>query len=131
MSWKTKRNSSSKEGEGEVNRYVPILLGVFGVVVLFFFFTPRLASEQIPPPALNASCAGFKHEVCGLNSVTYANECELIRAGITLYAYGACNSAIRCSKIQQTVCGADGKSYINACVATKLLKIPVAKYGPC
>lgn len=68
--------------------------------------------------------------VCGCDGVTYNNACNAERSGVTSWTKGRCQeqenkcideSKIRrdanCPQVYKPVCGCDGKTYGNACMA--------------
>jgi hypothetical protein len=99
-------------------------------------------------------CAKLYAPVCGANSRTYSNACEAKCAGMRVEATGPCPDSsaagtvtstssgsssgsvtteagsCKCDKTYSEVCGADGKTYGNACLAV-CAGSKVASEGPC
>jgi len=90
----------------------------------------------------NANCNFIYQPVCGCNGVTYTNECIASANGVTSYTQGPCNPnytcydpiyvvtssgttenpvngviSLNCPGTYQPVCGCNGITYQNACVA--------------
>ncbi len=84
-----------------------------------------LAGTCVPEPVV---CPRVYDPVCGCDGVTYANDCERIRAGAVLAHKGECGCA--CPKHYDPVCSVDGTTYDNACFA-KCAGVEIAHPGPC
>ncbi len=71
-------------------------------------------------------CSYYTQPVCGLDGVTYQNDCAAEKAGEFTYMDGTCPPIV-CSG---PVCGSDGTSYLTSCFAV-LSGITVYMTGEC
>lgn len=83
-------------------------------------------------PARCSYCEGLQSPVCGTNGLTYDNKCYLKCSGNKFYSDGMCPNdeaykgfgngkrskpCSSCRRITLPVCGQDGETYQNACLA--------------
>ena len=101
----------------------------------------------------NAVCGTVYEPVCGCNGVTYLNACVAEAAGVTSYTTGQCNGSCyypeyavassevvldwangiiseSCGNTSNPVCGCDGITYLNPCLASASGVIKYT-YGSC
>ena len=91
-------------------------------------------------------CTSIPENVCGCDGKTYLNPCAAERAGVRRFTKGPCEndsngssgiddcigqgSTKPCNSIAENVCGCDGKTYLNACVA-EVAGVKRFKKGAC
>lgn len=98
---------------------------------------PKKAAELRKKPEFVTSCTQEKNPVCGVNNITYLNECFAKDARVSIQYEGACKSAslkekpikvssqakkieeatITCTKENAPVCGVNNLTYLNSCFA--------------
>ena len=91
-------------------------------------------------------CFEIYQPVCGCDGVTYPNSCIAeFSAGVTSYTYGPCDGyhdcidsnliiqgyTVDCSGEYDPVCGCDGITYTNSCIAQFQYGIKYFSPGPC
>ncbi|MEM9547531.1 MAG: Kazal-type serine protease inhibitor domain-containing protein [Bacteroidota bacterium] len=80
--------------------------------------------------------------VCGCNEVTYSNQCFALREGVTSWSLGTCpestciiedliDDSIFCPLDESLVCGCDGITYTNECIARTVYGVSSWTQGPC
>lgn len=83
-------------------------------------------------------CSFGNQPVCGVDYITYPNQCALQVAGVNLKHYGECtqvmtadgNLVMNCPKTYSPVCGVDLITYANEC-RLQAKKVRKAFNGPC
>lgn len=92
-------------------------------------------SDCIDPGLINDAiqCTTDENFVCGCDDVTYINECEARKKGVTTWTTGMCipiddcpldpedniNIGVYCPSNIAPVCGCDDITYLNSCLALK------------
>ena len=96
-----------------------LITTIISLIILTFFAGSASAQDV---------CYDLWDPVCGINGITYLNECYADLAGVEVAYEGECNNV--CTMIYDPVCGIDGTTYSNECIAD-LAGVEVAYAGEC
>ncbi|MFP4656067.1 MAG: Kazal-type serine protease inhibitor domain-containing protein [Candidatus Woesearchaeota archaeon] len=89
------------------------------------------------------ACYELYKPVCGEDGKTYGNDCYADKEGIKIAHEGECEEAVEkneedkdenaviCTREFDPVCGSDGKTYSNSCVAKEQNGVEIAHEGEC
>jgi hypothetical protein len=109
-----------------------LLIGIIIVLVLFFAFVILQKNNENKEEIF---CADAYAPVCGIDGITYPNECYAEIAGIEIEYLGKCiidkkENQTFCTEEYVPVCGIDETTYSNACYA-EIADIEIDYPGEC